>query len=378
MRNYLKNIDKTYLKIIREIGRKADKFGVSAYIVGGIVRDILLNKENLDLDIVVEADGIKFAREVSKTIKSKIVCYNQFGTASIILPNKIRIDFASARKESYLKSGALPCVRSGALKDDLFRRDFTINSMAISINSNTFGEMVDYFEGYNDLRKKKIRILHEKSFKDDPTRILRAVRFQERLNFKLEKKTSVLLKQALKRKYFNAVKPQRYFNEFKKILLEENPLRSLSTLKSLKALSFIDTKLKPNLSNVKKIHNGIKGLKKKFDFDNIWILYFVALVEPSENSMLKDILKKFCFSKIDRNVISQSHRAGFLIKAISLKGKKRSDVYKILKPLKFNSILYLRLKTNKKDVNKRIEQFLTKDLSVNIKLNGRDLKRIGF
>jgi tRNA nucleotidyltransferase/poly(A) polymerase len=125
------------------IGKSADKAGVRAYIVGGVVRDILLRKDNLDLDIVVEADAIKFSKHLEKIIPGRFIKHHKFGTATLF-ENNLRIDFATSRKETYSQPGALPDVYPGTIRQDLFRRDFTINAMAISINSATFGELYDF------------------------------------------------------------------------------------------------------------------------------------------------------------------------------------------------------------------------------------------
>src|SRR3990167_10634944 len=132
--NYLNRIDKRVLNVIRRIGRRADRRGLRAYIVGGIVRDILLGRKNLDIDIVTEGPAIPFARSVAKAAGSKITVYPRFGTSTLQWSFGLRLDFVAARQEFYPHPGALPQVRPGTLKDDLFRRDFTINAMAICLN----------------------------------------------------------------------------------------------------------------------------------------------------------------------------------------------------------------------------------------------------
>ena len=183
MKFSLNNLNARYLKLIRQIGQEAAQSGIKAYLVGGCVRDLLLKKRNCDIDIVVEGDAIIFSAYLSKRYNVKAHHYGQFKTATLFFPENIRIDLATARKEHYPRPGMLPVVAAGPIYDDLFRRDFTVNAMAMSIHPSSFAEMVDYFGGYEDLKNKKIRILHEKSFLDDPTRILRAVRFEQRFHF---------------------------------------------------------------------------------------------------------------------------------------------------------------------------------------------------
>ena len=142
------------------------------------------------------------------------------------LPDGRLVDFATARKETYARGGAFPAVKPSGIKDDLFRRDFTINAMAIAINPETWGKLIDPFEGQADLSSRRIRVLHEKSFLDDPTRILRAARFKARLGFSMEAKTLKLLKSAIKIKVLDTIKPQRYLKDFNKILKEPKSHRS--------------------------------------------------------------------------------------------------------------------------------------------------------
>ena len=143
MKDYFKKADKNVLRIIKKVGKIADKNKIECFVVGGFVRDLILGRKNLDLDIVVVGDAIVFAKEVYNDFGEKLNTYKDFGTASVILTGGFVLDFATSRKERYAKPGALPTVKSGCLKDDLFRRDFTINALAISVRKETFGELVD-------------------------------------------------------------------------------------------------------------------------------------------------------------------------------------------------------------------------------------------
>src|SRR3989338_6390276 len=176
MKINLYGLKKEIAALVREIGETADENRLTTYVVGGFVRDLILKRKNLDLDIVVEGDAIGFARAFSKKKHAALTVYEKFGTATLRLPSGLKFDIAMGRKEAYPYSGALPVVAAGFIANDLFRRDFTINAMAVVINPQRFGELIDRFGGLGDLQRKKIRVLHEESFADDPTRILRAVR----------------------------------------------------------------------------------------------------------------------------------------------------------------------------------------------------------
>ena len=195
MKNYLNKLTpdlQDLVKVIRDISVLRS---MPVYLVGGFVRDLILGVRNLDFDIVVEGDGIIFAEDLASRLKARLIRHKRFGTATVVPGHHIKIDIATARKEVYPKPAALPEVEFGTLKDDLKRRDFTINAMAISLSG---GGLVDFYNGKKDLLDRQIRVMHELSFVDDPTRVLRAVRFEKRYDFKIEAKTLGLLKKAVK------------------------------------------------------------------------------------------------------------------------------------------------------------------------------------
>ena len=211
--------------LVRKIGEIADRENLNAYIVGGFVRDLILDRKNYDIDIVVEGDATLFAKQVAKELGAKVHTFDRFKTATLVFSDGTRIDMASARTEVYRAPGAFPEVDMAPLKKDLFRRDFTINTLAVKINSSEFGRLIDFFGGLKDIKDWKIRVLHSLSFVEDPTRILRALRFATRYRFELGRHTEKLLKMAVERKLFKTVEGQRIYHELKQIMLEENPLR---------------------------------------------------------------------------------------------------------------------------------------------------------
>ncbi len=221
-RSNLKNV----MNIIETVGKIADKLKVRAYIVGGPVRDKLLGRKDYDLDFVVEGNGIRFAQVLNKALKGELTIYRAFGTATISF-NKKRIDIVTARKESYKYPAAYPAVTPGTIKDDLYRRDFTINAMAIVVNKKGFGRLVDFYGGRKDLEKRVIRVLHDKSFMDDPTRIFRAVRFSVRFGFKIEPHTKKLMKEAVLDGLLGEVNAGRIRKEIELFLKEKNPGKCL-------------------------------------------------------------------------------------------------------------------------------------------------------
>src|SRR5690349_21760829 len=176
-RPLMRRLPRNVVVLLRELGGLADEKGVALYLVGGVVRDLLLRRENWDLDLTVEGDGIAFARLVAERYGAGLALFERFATARLTLPKGLKVDIASTRRESYAKPAALPDVQPASLQEDLYRRDFTINAMAIEVNAARFGQLHDPYNGQQDLRARTIRVLHEGSFIDDPTRIFRAIRF---------------------------------------------------------------------------------------------------------------------------------------------------------------------------------------------------------
>jgi len=364
MKNYLSSLDHKTLTYLKDVSREADRKRGQAYLVGGIVRDIILKRKNLDLDFVIRGDAIALARISAKKWKAKLTQYAQFKTATCQCEENYRVDFATARKEQYPRSGDLPVVQLGNLRDDLYRRDFTINAMAIAIHKSHYGQLIDEFGGLTDIKKKRLRVLHAKSFIDDPTRILRAIRFEQRFRYSMERQTLQLLKKALKKNLPKNVKAPRYFAEFKKMLMEEDPLSNLRRLKSLNGLEFIDPRLKADFRILSRVHRQMcKNRKDKTpcSLNIIWLFYFMALLEGISISTLKRILGQYHLRREDRKSLLQMQKTNAYLKQLSTKGLTPSQVYRILGPLTPETVQYLRIRSSKKTVRRRIDQFWHKD-----------------
>jgi tRNA nucleotidyltransferase (CCA-adding enzyme) len=218
-------------QILEAVRDTAEEEECSVYLVGGFVRDLLLSFPTQDLDFVVEGSGGQFAEALIKRLPGgKLTQHVKFGTAQISFPNGSHLDVASTRVEYYSFPGALPQVEESCLRDDLFRRDFTINSMAICLNSGRFGELVDYYGGKRDLQQSKIRFLHNLSFIEDPTRMMRAIRFAGRYRFKLAKETLEALFTAIETGVLLKLSVERFTEELFLIFKEENYLAMGQTL----------------------------------------------------------------------------------------------------------------------------------------------------
>ena len=378
----LKKIPKHFQEILKVASKIAGRSGFKIYLVGGVVRDLILGKAIFDLDIVVEPDAIRFAQRLAKHFKTQFRRHHSFGTATVYF-GKHKMDFATARKEHYTHWGALPKVSPVTLKEDLFRRDFTINAMAVSLNKKDYGQLVDFYNGYTDLRKGIIRVLHADSLLEDPTRILRAIRFEQRFKFRIEKNTNKLLKEALGVGAIRFVHPHRLRDEIILILQEPQPYRYIKRLDGLTKLSFMDDKLKLNsntaqlMARVKKAISFYNKRFKKYRKIDEWLIYLAAMVIDLPQDRIVRFLEKFDLKKSERiRIIS--------IKENIRKAKKISkkcapyNIYQFLNPLSFETIVFFYAYYNQKMIKKNIELFFEKLSRVRLKARGGDLGKLGI
>jgi tRNA nucleotidyltransferase (CCA-adding enzyme) len=235
------------LSLLRQASELAQEMNYPLYVVGGFVRDLLLGAPTLDMDLVVEGDAIQLARRLGRRAGIRTRSHKQFGTAKIVLEGReaefgiSALDFATARLEFYAHSAALPEVERSSIKADLHRRDFTINTLAIRLDSGHYGQLLDFYGGEQDLNDGLIRVLHSLSFIEDPTRIMRAARFEQRLEFTIESRTAELIDNALP--MLTRVTGERIRHELYLILREEEPERVLRRLDSLNVLTHIHPRL---------------------------------------------------------------------------------------------------------------------------------------
>jgi len=220
-------------EVLVEVGRIAEELGMAAFLVGGAVRDVLLHRSVEDVDVVVEGNGIQLAEELVRRRGGRMHPHAPFLTAVVRLDGGVRLDVATARTEFYRSPASLPEVERSAVRQDLYRRDFTINAMAIELGPVRFGELLDYFGGRRDLERKLVRVLHSLSFLDDPTRAIRAVRFATRLGFEIAAETQQLIRVAVQEGVFTNLSGERLRDELADLLLEPRAAESLAELDRL-------------------------------------------------------------------------------------------------------------------------------------------------
>jgi tRNA nucleotidyltransferase (CCA-adding enzyme) len=232
-------LSKHILETLAQLGETASQLDCSAYVVGGFVRDLFLYRKNEDIDVVIEGNGIAFAKTFAQAFGARTHTHQKFGTAVIIFPDGFKIDVASARMEYYQFPASLPVVEMSSIKMDMFRRDFTINTLAIQLNPGKFGRLIDFFSAQKDIKDKALRVLHNLSFVEDPTRVFRALRFEQRFGFTIGKLTSSLIDNAVKMQFFKRLAGKRVYTELKLILKEENPAPTILRLMDFDLLTVI-------------------------------------------------------------------------------------------------------------------------------------------
>ncbi len=297
--------------LLNTVSLEAEKLNAPIYVVGGFARDLLLNRPNLDLDLVVEGDAIRLGRALVRRLGGQLLPHQAFGTAvwslkgeeaKILRKLKVRaraaqlpefIDLISARRESYARSGALPDVQFADIHEDQYRRDFTINTLALRLDGPDAGRLLDPWGGLSDLRCGLLRTLHAKSFLDDPTRILRMVRLAGRLGFKIETDTLKRLMSSLHQ--LSLISGERIYKELALTLLEEKRVTILKDMKRLGVLEAIDSKLEFGVAAAKSLKLLRQPPKywqiENFDLNDLgFVLWFVNL-PPKSLSAIGDRLR---------------------------------------------------------------------------------------
>lgn len=253
------------IELVEELSQEAHSLGLRIYAVGGCVRDWLLGKKGEDIDFLLNGPAEGLAKAICSKYGGIYQVFSQFQTVRCFLNNGSRIDFASFRREIYTKPAALPKTEPAKkLEEDLLRRDFTVNAMAVELTNSSF-ELTDIFGGREDLTKGIIRALHEKSFSDDPTRIFRAARFAGRFDWQLHRETEDLIYKAINAGYPDLLSRERLRNELIKILSEAKPSPALEVLHKLNALQFIYRALDnyAGIDEIKGLNNRLAFLAKK-------------------------------------------------------------------------------------------------------------------
>lgn len=375
------------IALLEQAGQLAHDMGYKAYAVGGFVRDILLARPNLDIDLVVEGDGILFAKQLAQARQGRVKEHQKFRTAVVVFPDGQRIDVATARLEYYEYPTALPTVELSSIKMDLYRRDFTINALALSLNPGNFGQLMDFFGAQRDMKEKTIRVLHSLSFVEDPTRILRAVRFEQRFSFRIDGQTLRLIKNAMQLNLFAKLTGARISHELHTILNEGDVLACLQRMQDLKLLSAIHPQLNLDaerlrvLMELHKVHDWYNLLYLE-PAVNTWKLYFLGLSMGVEREHLDDICLRLNYTPRERReqLALRDSLGEALAQLMTWQDgtSTMSEIYFVLDPLPVEGVLFLMARSRREVMRKNISQYLTRLRSQELLVDGDDLKGLGL
>ncbi|WP_456473455.1 CBS domain-containing protein [Desulfolithobacter sp.] len=383
------NLSRDIMVLLQEIGTVAEDLGYNAYVVGGFVRDLLLQTKNLDIDIVIEGNGIRFAKELAKHLGGAVRTHEKFATATVILPDGQRLDVATARLEYYEYPAAMPTVELSSIKLDLFRRDFTINAMAIHLNPQHFGTLIDFFSSQNDLRERRIQVLHNLSFVEDPTRIFRAIRIEQRLDFHITRHTEKLIRNAVKMNLFDRFSGPRFSSELKQILSEDNPIPALRRMAQFDLFQFLWPDLRPNLKIDRRFVHVLTQAGRAISWFKLlyldekcepWIVYLLAIYSRSRIRELINFCKRFELpEKLEKTLVRQKAAADRIARdMLHRPHMKPSEIYWLLQDLDNEGLLYLMAIARKKHIQLAVSRFVTDLRKVQPLLSGHDLQKLGF
>lgn len=375
--------------LLEEFGRTADALGLKVFAVGGFVRDLLLEEPNLDLDIVVEGDGIAFAEAFARSHDCRVRSHEKFNTAVIVLPDDFKVDVASTRVEYYLEPAALPSVEIASLKLDLYRRDFTINTLAIVLNSGSFGELLDFFGGLRDLRERAIRVLHNLSFVEDPTRVFRAVRFEQRLGFQIGKQTEHLIRSAVDMGFLVRIGGPRLLNEIIHILEEARPYPAIARLDKFDLLKFmhpalvIDDDTEDVFERAGRALNWYELLYTGKPCQ-VWPVHFLGLIRDLDADAVKGLCERLGVPGRLRPLFQEqrlmAHSILQRLLTCARRRKKRpanSELYQWLAPFDTEVLLYLMARLEHEEIRSWISLFVTRMRDLKPVLGGNDLRALG-
>lgn len=367
-------------RLIEQIGAVAEQAGIRVYLVGGMVRDLILGLPNVDLDLVVEGNGMSFAAVLSEAFEGKVFYHEKFGTATLILADNLKIDVATARTEYYEFPAALPTVETGSLKQDLYRRDFTINAMAIGLNQDNWGKLIDFFCGRRDLEQKIIKILYNLSFVEDPTRIIRCIRFEKRYGFTIEAETLRFAREAIDQNFMEKVSLPRLKEEFLLILKEKSRVSIFKRLKQLRVWERIFPELELSqtvIGYLKHLPKSVKQITPFLGTLDLNLIILIVLCHHASEKQVDAFHERFQWSKGYRTALLKAAAAKkSMLDLGTVQELHLSNLDKLLGELPNETVVYLHL-ISEDALKRMIIKYLDVRKNSVISISGKDLKMLG-
>jgi tRNA nucleotidyltransferase (CCA-adding enzyme) len=349
--------------------KTAEAQGRTLYLVGGCVRDLALGRDLVDVDLVAEREVESLAATAAAAVGGRSVAHDEFGTVTLEV-NEARVDLAMARAESYVRPGALPRVRPAAIEQDLARRDFTINAIALGLCGPERGRLLDPFGGWEDLRRGLVRILHDHSFIDDATRILRAVRYAARLGFRLEKETKLALRRDVS--YLDTISGARLRQELLRLLAEERPETTLLLCQRLGVLEAVH----PALRFDRRLAVAFRAARR-------WgaplgpELRLALLGTPLSPDEAGGVARRLVLSARERRALEGAAGLGVIMNELARPRLRPSRAVELLGPYPEPNLWAWSLVAPSPTVRRRLRRYLEVWRYVQSTLDGRALDRLG-
>jgi tRNA nucleotidyltransferase (CCA-adding enzyme) len=382
-----RSLPPSLLRLIQDVGREAEEMQASVYLVGGFVRDLLLGIPNFDIDFVVEGDAIRLARRLSRRHGGRVRIHSKFKTANWLLEGLSNghpdfpgnIDFATARTEFYEEPTVLPKVERSSIKQDLHRRDFTINTLAIRVDPEHSGELLDFYGGEADLNHQVVRVLHSLSFVEDPTRMLRAARFETRMGFRMEARTEELLRNAVE--LLDRVTGPRVLHELSLILEEKVPEDTLCRLEDLGILRHVSPGLICDdwlMERFRRLRDDAPPWGQELSGDGLRDAYLALLLSRLPERELADFVERHRLGRQLADLLPAVR--GLLVdeKRLAKRDMKPSEVCRILDTAPLEAVRLLWYATGRDSVRRRVEDYIVRLRHIRPSLTGHDLKALGL
>ena len=371
-------------ELLHTAAHTADTHDVRVYAVGGFVRDVLLRVRDEDLDLTVEGDGVAFARHLAAATDGFCKGPSAFGTSVVIARDGHKIDVATARRETYKHPAALPAVEPGTIRDDLFRRDFSINTLAFALNGREAFILIDWYGGSADLAEGVIRVLHNRSFRDDPTRMFRAIRLEQRFGFILHRHTLRLLGRAVDKGWIELLSGARLWRELRLMLAGESPVACLRRLDELGILSHIDADLglsPDRLALLTRVAEARVELAETHAdvLGQAWPVYLAALFHGLDTNILRRAGARLALAP---RTIQELVEALIVVeracqRLCTTDNLQPSEVVAALRGLQLEMFPLLLALCPGREVHQHVQHYLATWRHIRPDLTGDDLKRLG-
>jgi tRNA nucleotidyltransferase (CCA-adding enzyme) len=347
------------------------------YLVGGAVRDVLMGEPNFDVDIAVEGDGISLGRALAQALGGRVVPHEKFGTAIVLYGEGGRVDVATARTEFYDYPGALPTVEQASIRQDLYRRDFTINAMAVSLKGADFGRLVDYFGGHRDLAGGIVRVLHNLSFIDDPTRIFRAIRYETRYGFRMDAHTVGLARACVEMDLVGELSSSRVRDELQALLSEKRAADSVRRLADLG----IDRAIHPHLAadeEAVQLIEELDTLRVSYAPDApAWRLRLAVLARRLGSTEVLDWGERLKLRRRDGERIADAVTVAPRLRELAAATKQPAELWARIAPHDPDGAL-LALAGSKGRARKRLQRYFEELRDIRLEISGGDLAELGL